>query len=155
MNKIRDDQWSKILQFLRSCPHVYVGNEASCRRFVEAVLWLTRTGAQWRELPKERFGKWNSVYKRYARWCEKDIWNHMLDHFAEDPDLAYLIPDSTTVVLTLVPLAHQGKKGAIESGTRTEPWWLQHQNSRCCRWFGQSVALSAYRRPASRYHTGI
>jgi transposase len=97
MNKIRDDQWSKILQFLRSCPHVYVGNEANCRRFVEAVLWLTRTGAQWRELPEERFGKWNSIYKRYARWCEKDIWNHMLDHFADNPDLEYLIPDSTTV----------------------------------------------------------
>ena len=56
MNKIRDDQWSKILQFLRSCPHVYVGNEAHCRRFVEAVLWLTRTGAQWQNLPEERFG---------------------------------------------------------------------------------------------------
>ena len=97
MNKIRDDQWSKILQALRSCPHVYVGDEANCRRFLEAVLWLTRTGAQWRELSKDRFGKWNSVYKRYARWCEKDIWNHMLDHFGEDPDLEYLIPDSTTV----------------------------------------------------------
>ena len=51
MNKIRDDQWSKMVQFLSDCADVYVGQEAACRRFVEAVLWMTRTGAQWRELP--------------------------------------------------------------------------------------------------------
>jgi transposase len=97
MNKIRDDQWSKMLQFLHDCPDVYVGQEAECRRFVEAVLWIARTGAQWRELPKERFGKWNSVYKRYSRWCDKGIWSRMHDSLAQDADLEYLIPDSTII----------------------------------------------------------
>ena len=72
--ELRHDQWRKMLRFLRSCPEVYVGNQAECRRFVEAVLWMARSGSQWRLLPAT-YGSWNTIYKRFARWCEKGIWN--------------------------------------------------------------------------------
>jgi transposase len=96
MRYLRDDQWKKIQDFLITCPDVYLGTEADSRRFIEGVLWINHTGAPWRDLPL-RYGKWNSVYKRYARWCDDGIWGQMHAHFVDDPDMEHLILDSTVV----------------------------------------------------------
>lgn len=92
-----DQYWIKIRGFLKKEPHAYIGrDEAECRRFVEAVLWISRSGAQWRLLPSE-YGQWNTIYKRFARWCEKGVWERMLQHFADDPDMENGMIDSTIV----------------------------------------------------------
>lgn len=66
------------------------------RRFISGVVWLMRTGAPWRDVP-ERYGAWNSIYQRYARWCDRGIWAALFTYFAQDPDLEWLIPDSTII----------------------------------------------------------
>jgi transposase len=59
--RLTDQQWTKLRAFLRSDPHTYLGqDDQACRRFIEAVLWIDRSGAQWRLLPAE-YGNWNSV----------------------------------------------------------------------------------------------
>jgi transposase len=37
------------------------------RQYFEGMMWIARTGSQWRHLPDE-YGKWNSVFRRYRRW---------------------------------------------------------------------------------------
>ncbi len=94
--KLTNDQWQKILPFLRSHPNLYVGQESECRKFLEAVLWVTRSGAQWRLLPRE-YGRWNTVYKRFVRWCEQGIFEQLHQSFADDADMEHLLIDSTII----------------------------------------------------------
>jgi transposase len=94
--KIANSQWRKMYVFLKAHPRVYTGKQEECRRFVEGVYWILRTGAQWRELP-ERYGKWNTVYKRFARWEEAGIWEEMHHEFSQDPDMESVMFDSTVI----------------------------------------------------------
>ena len=110
-------QWSRILQFVRSCPEVYVGNEQDCRRFLAAVFWMLRTGAQWRALP-DSYGKWNTVYKRFLRWCERGVFEQMQAALADDPDMEHLLLDSTIVRAHPCAAGAPRKRGA--RGPR--PW---------------------------------
>ncbi|MCI0490251.1 MAG: transposase [Blastocatellia bacterium] len=98
MHKVNltDKQWRKILPFLRSCPNVYVGQEADCRKFLQAVFWMSRNGSQWRRLPAA-YGNWNSIYKRFARWCEQGVWQQLNNHCAADPDLEHLVVDGRII----------------------------------------------------------
>lgn len=92
----RDDQWDRIYRLLRGHPGLYIRQETETRRFVETVLWMAKAGCAWRLLPDE-FGPWNSVYKRFARWQEKGVWQALLDGLSEDADLEWLMLDSTVV----------------------------------------------------------
>jgi transposase len=64
--------------------------------FLEAVLWIARTGSPWRDLP-EQFGCWNSIYPRFARWSEKGVWQKIFEILAQDADFEEVFIDSTVV----------------------------------------------------------
>lgn len=64
--------------------------------FLDAVLWIARTGAPWRDLPA-RFGKHDTVYQRYNRWAKKGVWIEVMEALGGDADLEWLLLDSTVV----------------------------------------------------------
>ena len=105
-HEISDECWDRIKDLLPGRPGQKGWTAKDNRLFINAVLWIAKTGAPWRDLP-ERFGLRNSVWKRFDRWSLKGVWRQIFEALQE-PDLRYLILDSTVV------RAHQhaaGKKG--------------------------------------------
>lgn len=86
------------------------------RDFLEAVLYLARTGCPWRDLPA-RFGKWDAVYNRFRGWLARGIWAGLL---ATLPGRALkkvrvLFGDSTVI------RAHQHAAGAPKKAAARRP----------------------------------
>jgi transposase len=72
--------------------------ELSDRQFIEAVLYLARTGLPWRDLPAE-FGHWDAVYNRFRRWEARGIWRQLWAHLQTEvcEAASHVFVDSTIV----------------------------------------------------------
>ena len=108
-HEVSDETWEVIAPLLpgkKSDPGRTAKNN---RKFVNAVFWLAKTGSPWRDLP-ERFGNWNSVFRRFRRWANNGVWERVLEAISEDEQYELLLLDSSII------RAHQhaagGKKGA-------------------------------------------
>lgn len=66
------------------------------RKYVDAVLWIARTGAHWRELP-DNVVVWNSVFQRYNGWSNSGIGERVFRALSGDPDFEYVMMDATIV----------------------------------------------------------
>jgi len=110
---LSDEQWERIEDLVPGKAGDRGVTGKNNRRFVEAVLWIARTGAPWRDLPAE-LGRWNSVWRRFSRWSKKAVWANLFNALAEDADCEYVIIDATIV------RAHQHAAGA-KGGLKIRP----------------------------------
>lgn len=104
-HELNDDQWERIAHLLPGQPGKPGDNGKNNRQFVNAVFWIAKTGAPWRDLP-ERLGNWNSVHKRFSRWAKADVWMQIFQELNAEADLEWLMVDST------INRAHQHAAGA-------------------------------------------
>ena len=108
---ITDRQWALIAPLClgkKSDPGRTGGDG---RLFLEAVLWIARTGSPWRDLPP-CFGKWNTVFKRFRDWVKADVFKRIFDAVSEDPDMEFAMIDGTIVK---VHRHGQGAKGGLKA----------------------------------------
>ena len=109
---LRDDQWERIAPLLPGKVEDPGRSGADNRLFVEAVLWIVRVGAPWRDLP-EAFGNWNSVFQRFRRWVKAGVFDRIFEALSDDADFEYVIVDGTIVRV------HQHGTGA-KGGTHNQ-----------------------------------
>ena len=93
---LNDDQWERIAPLLPGKKGDPGRSGEDNRLFLEAILWLVRAGAPWRDLPPH-FGKWSSVWKRFRRWAEKGVFEQIFNELSANPDFEYALIDGTIV----------------------------------------------------------
>ena len=110
---LSDADWGRIEHLLPGRPGQHGGVGHDSRRFVDAVLWVARTGAPWRDLP-DRLGRGNRQWRRFDRWAARGIWGRVMPAL-RDPDPEWRTLGSTSV------RAHPRAAGARKPGRPTRP----------------------------------
>ena len=113
---ITDRAWSIIEPHLPGKKGDWGGVAEDNRRFINAVIWILRTGAPWRDLPSE-YGGWSNTHRRFCRWRDKGIWERLLEVVIDEPDFEWLMIDGSHVK------AHRhacGARGGSEAIGRTK-----------------------------------
>lgn len=93
---ISDAAWKILEPLLPGQKGQWGGIAQDNRRFINAVFWILRTGAPWRDLPPE-YGKWNTVYRRFNRWKKSGVWERILEKLIDEPDYEWLMIDASHI----------------------------------------------------------
>ena len=95
--ELTTEQWERVKPLL---PPEETGKRGRPRKdnrtMLNGMLWIARSGAQWRELP-EAYGPWQSVYARFAKWRDDGTLETVFDALSEDADMENLSIDSTCI----------------------------------------------------------
>jgi len=113
---ISDRAWAVIAPHLPGKKGDWGGVAKDNRQFIDAVVWILRSGAPWRDLPPE-FGGWKNTHRRFCRWRDKGVWERLLEVVIDEPDFEWLMIDATHIK------AHRhacGAKGGSEAIGRTK-----------------------------------
>ena len=109
-HELTDKQWNAIQPFLpgdRGRP-----SERGERNFINAVMWVAKTGAPWRDLP-ERFGPWKTIYNRFSNWAKREVWREIFRTVAVNEEELGGMLDATIV------RAHQDSSGGVGGAKKT------------------------------------
>ena len=114
-HEISDADFARVSPLMTGRPGQHGGLAEDNRRFLNAVLYVARTGIPWRDLPAE-FGAWDAVYNRFRRWAASGGLRWLFEALTADPgfgEVRRVLIDSTVV------RAHHHAAGArrIKSGS--------------------------------------
>ena len=104
-DELTDDQWARLAPLMPGGCKGKRGPRTDNRRFMNAVLWMARSGTKWDYLP-ERYGRPGTVKQRYYDWIKRGVFLDIFNALNDDPDFEWLSLDSTVI------RAHQHAAGA-------------------------------------------
>jgi transposase len=103
---ISDKLWNLIEPHVIGQKGTMGGNAKDTRKFINAVFWVLRTGAPWRDLPST-YGSWNNANRRFCRWRDKNIWERIFEAIIGEHECEWLLIDASFVK------AHKDAHGAV------------------------------------------
>lgn len=110
-DELTDEQWARIEPCVLGGRKGKRGPRSDNRRFVNALIWMAKSGARWRDLP-DRFGNFETVKKRYYRWVAAGVLERLFEALAAEADLEWVSVDSTTVKAQALAATARRKRGA-------------------------------------------
>ena len=113
---LSDHQWSLIENHLPGRKGSRGGQARDNRQFINAVFWILRTGAPWRDLPPD-YGGWSNTHRRFIRWRNKGVWTKLMLTLSGEKDMEWLMIEATHIKVH--PHA-AGAKGGNEAMSRTK-----------------------------------
>ena len=109
---LSDAQWERIEGFVPGGRKGRRGPRSNNRRFVNALVWMARSGGRWRDLP-ERLGDYQTVKRRYYRWIEMGVLDRLFEALATEADLEWVAIDSTSIRAQAQAAGAARKKGGL------------------------------------------
>lgn len=103
---VSDRVWAVLEPLLPGRKGCWGGVAQDNRCFINAVMWILRTGAPWRDLPED-YGDWKNTHRRFCRWRDKGYWEKLLAELMHEPDFEWLMIDASHVK------AHSHAAGAV------------------------------------------
>jgi transposase len=113
---ISERLWSKLEPLLPGREGGWGSVARDNRLFINAVFWILRTGAPWRDLPPD-YGSWKNTHRRFCRWRDKGVWEALLEKLIDEPDYEWLMIDASHIKVH--PHA-AGAKGGNQEMSRTK-----------------------------------
>lgn len=116
--EISDEVWA-VLEPLMPVPSGRSRAWTDHRLAIEGMVWNYPTGAPWRDVP-ERFGRWNSICKRFVRWAEEGTWKMLLAEVQKQSDAAEKLDWVASIDSTIARVQKHGATLAHDSGGSAE-----------------------------------
>ena len=113
---ISDKTWKLLEPHLPGRSGIWGGVAKDNRLFINAIFWILRTGAPWRDLPPD-YGDWKNAQRRFCRWRDKGVWEALLETLIDQPDYEWLMIDASHAKVH--PHA-AGAKGGNQDMSRTK-----------------------------------
>jgi transposase len=135
---ISDETWKLLEPHLPGRKGVRGGVAKDSRLFINAVFWVLRTGAPWRDLPPG-YGGWSNTHRRFIRWRDAGVREKLLEALIDEPDYEWLMIDASHCKVH--PHA-AGAKGGNQDMSRTKGGSTQKYIWRWMRLVCRSESLS-------------
>ena len=93
---LTDEQWARLAPLMPGGCRGKRGPRTNNRLFVDALLWLARSGGRWRDLPAG-YGDYRTIKRRYYDWIGRGVLGDILAALSREADLEWLMIDSTVI----------------------------------------------------------